>query len=187
MLTDFDQRRPDFGHVGLFTLDQVLSSPELAAIVGRLKKLYGHFEWEMLDRFSYIEHQGDVIVTNETYNVTGGNVFIKSTIEDSIITASSLHKGSESDKKELENLLKQLQTELSKTPAGKEEEAKTAAVRAKGLVDEAVLEKPDEDLLHTLSVKLKGAASFLKDVVPAVATLSTQIIALVARVHGLAL
>ena len=39
LLTDFDQRAPDFGHVGLFTLDQVLSSPELAGMTNSTHKI----------------------------------------------------------------------------------------------------------------------------------------------------
>jgi len=65
LLTDFDQRAPMFANA-LFTLDQVLTSPDLAAHTAKLVKLYPHFDRAKLDRFSHVEHQGDLIVTNST-------------------------------------------------------------------------------------------------------------------------
>jgi hypothetical protein len=78
LLTDFDQRAPMFSNA-LFTLDQVLTSPDLAKHIAKLVKLYPHFDWAKLDRFSYVEHQGDLIVTNST--ITGSILNNVSTLE----------------------------------------------------------------------------------------------------------
>ena len=77
LLTDFDQRAPLFAN-SLFTLDQVLTRPDLTDRIAKLSKLYGRFDWRQLDRFSYIEHQGDLIVTNNTITVSNStNVVIQ--------------------------------------------------------------------------------------------------------------
>lgn len=51
MLTDFDQQSPSFSDT-LFSLDDVMTSPDLAAAIHRLRTSYGHFDWSMLERQS---------------------------------------------------------------------------------------------------------------------------------------
>jgi hypothetical protein len=55
------------------------------------------------------------------------------------------------------------------------------------LVTEATVENPNKSLLQAFSDGIKGTAGFLKDAVPAVATISTQIIALIGKIHGIGL
>lgn len=49
MLTDFDQQSPSFSSA-LFSLDDVMTSPDLAAVILRLRTYYGRFDWSMLER-----------------------------------------------------------------------------------------------------------------------------------------
>jgi hypothetical protein len=47
LLTDFDQQAPTISNT-LFSLDEVLTSPDLASAIKRLHNLRGHFDWAML-------------------------------------------------------------------------------------------------------------------------------------------
>jgi len=51
MLTDFDQLSPAFSGT-LFSLDDVMISPDLAAVILRLRMSYGRFDWSLLERQS---------------------------------------------------------------------------------------------------------------------------------------
>jgi hypothetical protein len=51
MLTDFDQQSPSFSDA-LFSLDDVMTSPDLATTIFRLRKYYGRFNWSMLEQQS---------------------------------------------------------------------------------------------------------------------------------------
>jgi hypothetical protein len=187
LLTDFDQRAPLFADT-LFALDQVMTSPDLASRISKLKSLYGSFDWARLNQFSFIEHQGDLIVTNNTITVTDStNVVIQSTLDRSMLIADSLQAGDERDRKQLKELLAQLKVELPKTPFEKEEKAQALAEQADLLVKEGAKKSPNKTLLQSFSDGIKGTAGFLKDTVPAVATISAQIISLIGKIHGLPL
>jgi hypothetical protein len=91
LLTDFDQRAPMFSSA-LFTLDQILTSPDLAEHIAKLVKLYPDFDWSKLDRFSYVEHRGDLIVTNST--ITGSiinNASIVQSVEQKAVGSKPMH------------------------------------------------------------------------------------------------
>jgi hypothetical protein len=185
LLTDFDQRAPVFANA-LFTLDQVLSSPDLAAKIDKLKHLYGAFDWAQLDRFSYIEHEGDLIVTNNTITVTNSsNVVIQSHLSNAQLTAGTLSAGDDAQRKQLQSLLQQLQEALPKASFDKSEQAEALAAQAKGIVDEAAKAQPNKTLLKSMADALKTTAGFLKDTVPAVVTISAQIVTLIGKLHGI--
>jgi ElaB/YqjD/DUF883 family membrane-anchored ribosome-binding protein len=187
LLTDFDQRAPMFAN-SLFTLDQVLTSPDLAAKVAKLRHLYGSFDWAQLDRFSYVEHQGDLIVTNNTITVSNStNVVIQSTLNNAQLTAGSLPAGDDSQRKELQSLLQQLQDALPRTSFDKAEQAEDLAAQAKEMVDEAAKAQPNKSRLQRVGEGLKKTADFLKDTVPSTVTIAGQIVSLIGKIHGIAL
>ena len=187
LLTDFDQRAPLFSDA-LFTLDQVLTSPRLTEKIAKLSELYGVFDWANLDRFSYTEHKGDLIVTNNTITVSDStNVIIQNDIKDSQLTATNGNAGTSAEREELKRLLSLLALELPKAPFDQEDAAKAVAKHAKDLVENASREKPNRFVLGPVVQGLKGAAAFLKDTLPAVATISSQIVSLVGKMHGLTL
>jgi hypothetical protein len=86
VLTDFDQQSPTIGN-SLFSLDQVLSSPDLAKQIGVLKNLYGHFDWTMLETstLSFSIYEENTMVKNivkgdnARINVATGNATISTT------------------------------------------------------------------------------------------------------------
>lgn len=75
LLTDFDQQAPTISDT-LFSLDEVLTSPDLAAAIRRLRDLRGYFDWEMLKEstFSFIEHKEYVRMKVEANNNNGNMV-----------------------------------------------------------------------------------------------------------------
>ncbi len=187
LLTDFDQRAPLFAD-SLFTLDQVLTSPDLADKIGKLKALYGYFDWSQLDRFSYVEHQGDLIVTNNNITVSNStNVVIQSTLSNAQLVAGTIPAGDASQRKQLQDLLKQLQDVLPKTSFDKSDQAEDLAGQAKEIVEEAAKPQPNKPRLQRIAEGLKKTADFLKDSVPAAVTIGGQIVTLIAKIHGIAL
>lgn len=187
LLTDFDQRAPLFSN-SLFSIDDVLTSPDLADKIAKLSKLYGRFDWQQLDRFSYVEHQGDLIVTNNTITVSNStNVVIQSTLSNAQLMAGTIPAGDASQRKELQDLLKQLQDALPKTSFDKSEQAEDLAEQAKQIVDEAAKTQPNKSRLQRIGTSLKETAEFLKDTVPSAVALGGQIVALIGRIHGIGL
>lgn len=187
LLTDFDQRAPLFAD-SLFSLDQVLTSPDLAEKIATLTKLYGHFDWTQLDRFSYVKHQGDLIVTNNTITVSNStNVVIQSTLSNAQLTAGTLPAGDASQRKQLQELLQQLQDALPRTAFDKAEQAEDLATQAKEIVDEAAKPQPNKSRLQRIGEGLRKTADFLKDTVPSAITIGGQIVALVGKIHGISI
>jgi hypothetical protein len=185
LLTDFDQRAPLFAD-SLFSLEQVLTSPDLAEKIAKLTKLYGFFDWRQLDRFSFIEHQGDLIVTNNTITVSNStNVVIQSTLSNAQLTAGTIPAADSAERKQLQDLLKQLQDALPKAPFDKGEEVEDLAGQAKEMVDEAAKTQPNKSRLQRIGEGIKKTAEFLKDTVPSAVTIGSQIVALVGKIHGL--
>jgi hypothetical protein len=75
VLTDFDQQAPAFSDT-LFSLNDVLTSPDLAALILRLKQSYGHFDWEMLENraINFNQHTENVRMKVEANNNSGNMV-----------------------------------------------------------------------------------------------------------------
>jgi hypothetical protein len=73
VLTDFDQQAPSIANT-LFSLDQVLTSPDLAKHIANLREKYGQFNWDQLEKstLSFHTHEENVMVN---VNASGhGNV-----------------------------------------------------------------------------------------------------------------
>lgn len=62
-LTDFDQQAPSIANT-LFSLDDVLTSPDLVTQIALLRKKFGRFDWEMLEKsvISFHTHQENLMV-----------------------------------------------------------------------------------------------------------------------------
>jgi hypothetical protein len=63
VLTDFDQQQTEIPGT-LFSLDQILTSPDLAAKIHTVEKKVGFFDWDMLLKasFSFHEHEEHIMV-----------------------------------------------------------------------------------------------------------------------------
>jgi hypothetical protein len=75
VLTDFDQQRPTISNT-LFSLNEVLTSPDLAAAIRRLRDLRGYFDWDMLNEgtFNFNTHQEFVRMKVEANNNSGAMI-----------------------------------------------------------------------------------------------------------------
>jgi hypothetical protein len=76
LLTDFDQQAPTISGT-LFGLNEVMTSPDLAAAILKLRRLHGYFEWSMLERSSinFNEHKEYVRMKVQA-NENSGNIVI---------------------------------------------------------------------------------------------------------------
>lgn len=75
VLTDFDQQRPTISKT-LFSLNEVLTSPDLAAAIWRLSGIRGYFDWDMLNKgtFNLNTHQEFVRMKVEANNNSGAMI-----------------------------------------------------------------------------------------------------------------
>jgi hypothetical protein len=65
IITDFDQQTPNFTN-GLFSLTDIMGSPNLADNIVNLRRSYGFFDWSMLEKatFNYNTYQDRIMVKN---------------------------------------------------------------------------------------------------------------------------
>jgi len=99
VLTDFDQQEPEIPGT-LFGLEQVLTSPDLAAKIHTLKEKYGYFDWDMLSKatISFHEHEEHIMVKS-VVDGKGNRVNI-STGEKSPIYANTSNPGAQATPQE---------------------------------------------------------------------------------------
>lgn len=81
----------------------------------------------------------------------------------------------------LDTLLEQLKQALVEAPPGNEKKASKVADSIKEFLDESKKEEPDPDLLAAKGNALKKAAENIKEAIPAILTIATQIVAHVIR------
>lgn len=76
LLTDFDQQAPTISDT-LFSLNEVLTSSDLALTIKRLRDLHGHFDWSMLEKrtINFTEHKEYVRMKIEANNNSGNQAF----------------------------------------------------------------------------------------------------------------
>lgn len=81
------------------------------------------------------------------------------------------------DKVQLQALLNQLAEALKQAPADKQEDAEKVVKRAKEAVEEAVAPKLDKEAVEAKANLLKRAAENVKEAMPVVLTIATNLIA----------
>ena len=121
---------------------------------------------------------------NLTGDFRGAIVNLKSTLRNVHQTAGQIPGGDEDTRKQLQELIARLSSELEKAPAEKKDAVEAVAETAKALVEQAKTEKPNKTLLQISGEGLKQAAKNIADVLPAVATIAVQIVAAVAKLTG---
>ena len=119
---------------------------------------------------------------NLSGNVAGGDIIqgsivnIGSTLSNVTQQVETMAQGSADDKAELEELIKQLETELKKLPADHQEDAEIVAEYTQDLVEEAGKEKPKTRKLEITGEGLKKAAENLLGVAPLVGEIAGKIV-----------
>lgn len=85
---------------------------------------------------------------------------------------------------ELEELVKQLGTELGKVPAERVEDARKVERRAKELIDEVEQPNPDKEAVAAKTNLFKKAAEQIQDALPLVLTIATRIATHISQAMG---
>jgi len=114
----------------------------------------------------------------------GAIVNLKSTLRNVRQSAGQIPGGDEGGRKQLQELIDRLASELEKAPVEKKEAVEAVAETAKALVEQAKSDKPNKTLLQISGEGLKQAAKNIADVLPAAASIAVQIVAAVARLSG---
>ena len=139
VLTDFDQQAPSIADT-LFSLNQVLTSPDLAKQIAVLKAKYGYFDWEMLEKstLSFHTHEEKVMV-----NVSGqGNIVNIAKYMTDVSNTVNMNVGQSGASDEVKNLMNILAKQVA-----------DAGVK----VEPAVAQKMGKNL-EALSKELNSAA-----------------------------
>lgn len=130
LLTDFDQQAPAIAET-LFSLDQVLTSPDLAQQIATLRTKYGKFDWSMLENatFSYHTYEEKIMVKNV---VTGGEAHIHQAVGQGAsvnhIEIKDLTIANSVDLRQLATQLSQLRTALAGLPESPERDVARGAI-----------------------------------------------------------
>lgn len=164
VLTDFDQQAPTIAGT-LFSLNQVLTSSDLAKQIKLLRMKYGYFEWELLEKstISFHTHEEKVMVD---VNVIGhGNVIqIAKYIKDVSIKART-NIGQSGVSEDLKNLMEHLVKQISE--AGPTVDPRMAEKMGKNLEllsSELKSAQPDRRWYEVSLAGLKEAAEAVGDV-----------------------
>jgi len=123
---------------------------------------------------------GDKI--NITGTITGSNLIIGSTVTGSHLSANQ--QTSDADQAELLALIQELEKLLKAAPPEKQEEAEAVAESTKELVEVANAEQPSKTKFKLKTEQLKAAAQTLAESMPAVVTIATNMIAIIAKIKG---
>lgn len=119
-------------------------------------------------------------------NIQNSILNIKSTLTNVQQSVGSMSTEDETARHELQGLIEQLSQALQHIPESQKEQAEAVAVSAQALVENAHADKPNKTLLQITGEGLKKAAENLAEVAPAVVSISSQVIAAVMRMKGLA-
>lgn len=125
----------------------------------------------------------------DSYNMSGdfrGAILnIKSTLSDVQQTIGSMTTPNETDKQELQDLVKQLEQALISVPAARDEDAEAVSKTTEVLVNLAAAEKPNKTMLQITGEGLKQAAKNLAAITPDVMTIATGIVMTIGKIAGL--
>lgn len=122
--------------------------------------------------------QGEVVVGDKedmSGDFQGAIINVSSRLDNVIQTVESLPYGSDSQKEVLRTLIAELQTQLNQVPQDRVDEAQKVAKRIGVLVQEMDAKEPDKEMVQITGESLKRAATNLKDILPTVLTIATQI------------
>lgn len=114
----------------------------------------------------------------------GSIINLKSTLRDVQQTAGMIPGASDDERKQLQDLIARLMTELEKVPPEKSEEVETVALTASTLVEQVKGEKKNKTLVKITGEGLKEAANNLASILPSLLPIVTQMVTVVTRMSG---
>jgi hypothetical protein len=121
---------------------------------------------------------------NLTGDFRGAIVNLKSTLKNVRQTAGQIPGADDDTRKQLQDLIAELSSQLEQAPAEKKDAVEAVAETARALVEQAKSEKPNKTLLQISGEGLKQAAKNIADVLPTVTSIAVQIVAAVAKLSG---
>jgi ElaB/YqjD/DUF883 family membrane-anchored ribosome-binding protein len=108
----------------------------------------------------------------------------KSTLNNVQQSVGDIPTDDTSTRRELKELIGQLNEMLQKAPPDKHEQAEAVAETARALVEQATDERSNKTMIQITGEGLKKAAQTLAEVMPSVITIATQIVLAVGRLTG---
>ena len=118
-------------------------------------------------------------------NVAGSIVNIKSDLRNVQQSVGAIPSSDAALVEKLKALIDELSQKLQEVPSEHKEQAEAVAQTAQALVEAAKPEQPNKTMLQIAGEGLKQAASTLVEVVPALATIATQIVTTVMQMKGI--
>jgi hypothetical protein len=132
-----------------------------------------------------IDKRSSTFVQGDQHNVSGtfsgSNLNIGSILSNVSQSVASAAQAEQSEKEQLEQLVTQLRSALQQAPADRQAEAEAVAIFAQQLMDNATNPKANKAVVQLTAATLKQAAESIAAVLPAVLTISTQIVNVVGR------
>ncbi len=118
-------------------------------------------------------------------NIEGSIVNIKSSLRNVQQSVGAIPSNDAALVEKLKALIDELSQKLQEVPAENKEQAEAVAQTAQALIEAAKPEQPNKTMLQIAGEGLKQAAGTLAEVVPALATIATQIVTTVMQMKGL--
>ncbi len=131
-----------------------------------------------------IRHVGDIVQgekrMGDTFDMSGdfrgAIVNIKSQLDNVTQTVNTMPHGNDEEKEELKQMVAQLQEALAEVPPEQAGDAEKVAKRVEALVEEADDDNPDTEMMEITGESLKRAAENVRDALPTVLPIATQIV-----------
>ena len=163
---------------------------QVAAGTGETRQQIGNITVDGVAIFYQIQggdfrHVGDIVQgekkVGDEINISGGDfrgaiVNIKSRLENVTQTINTLPHGDDQQRDELKALVAQLQEALAQAPPEQADDVEKVTKRVEALVEEAGEENPDEEMMEITGNSLKRAAENIRDALPTVLPIATQIV-----------
>jgi hypothetical protein len=169
IVTDFDQQSPSFSDT-LFSLNDVMTSTDLAELVMRLRNTYGRFDWSMLEQqqISFALDRSDKRVSVSIGgNATGMILNINATLTNVAQTISSVPIDP-SQKQQLQTLVAELKEVLSKNPTESPETKEAIATATEDTIKNASQPQPNKVLVKSSLSTLMEIAKNVAEALPTV-------------------
>ncbi len=123
--------------------------------------------------------QGDVVAGDKldvSGDFRGANVNINSHLDTAVQTIETMPHGDDTQRQDLVKLIEELKGQLAQISKDRVEDAEKLSRRLESLAREANEDEPDREMLEIIGDGLKQVARYLEDILPAVVTITAQIV-----------
>lgn len=151
---------------------------------GAIGNVHGNVTQHIYNGTNNITQKGDIKMGDEIHirDIINSNVNIKSRLDKVKQTVQAMPKGSEQDKKTLEDLVEQLKTQLTAVPAEHTAAAEEVSAELEDTVNAAKRSKPDTEEVKKRGERLIAAAQNLSKVAAPVAATAIAIVNAISQI-----